>query len=87
MREKRTLRVFVDGSWLRDQKDDSHKAGRALESGGGHENNILRLSLPTDSSGRFGLQFAGLGSYVRAIRILNLHTMDFDLDWRDVEVK
>ena len=85
-RERRVLKVFVDGSRLTDQNDNVHEMKRALESDGSKEFNILRLDLASGSTSRFGLHFAGLGGST-SLKLLVLHTMDFDLEWRNVDVK
>jgi hypothetical protein len=86
-RERRVLKVFVDGSRLTDQNDNAHEMRRALESDDSKELNILRLDLASGSTGRFGLHFAGLGGHATSLKLLVVHTMDFDLEWRSVEVQ
>lgn len=82
------LSIFRDGSWLKDQDDNKHEVWRVLESNGKPEFNILQLrDLSRNSPERFGLHFKGLNGSVTLIKYLNLHTRDFSLGWRDVEVK
>lgn len=86
-RGQRSLSIFVDGTSLNDQNDDNHEVKRLIEINGNREFNILRLNLATNSSRRFGLQFAGLGEYVTSIKGLTINTRDFDVSCPAIEVK
>lgn len=83
---ERTLRVLVDGSTLNDQDENSYEVKRVLASNGKWELIGLNLVLPPDSSKRFGLNFKGLPRRVTSITLLYVRTMDFNIDWRDVEI-
>lgn len=80
-REGRELKVFVDGSWLRDQDNNTHNVARALGTGGESEFNILTVDLPTKSTARFGLQFKRVAGVVTTVRFLKVQALGFDVEF------
>lgn len=87
-REGRELKIFVDGSWLRDQDNNTHNVARALGTGGESEFNILRVDLPNKSTARFGLQFKGVAGVVTTVRFLKVQALGFDVQFQgEVGVK
>jgi hypothetical protein len=85
-RQGRDLRIVANRSSLNDQTDTTHDVKRVLASNGKREMVGLTLKLPVDSSKRFGLNFEGLAGHATSITLLYVHTMDFDVDWRDVPI-
>ncbi len=87
-REGRELKVFVDGSWLRDQDNNTHNVARALGTGGESEFNILTVDLPNKSTARFGLQFRRVAGVVTTVRLLKVQALGFDVEFQgEVGVK
>jgi hypothetical protein len=88
---ERTLKVMSDGSWLRDQDDNTREMSRSLKANGDRELNILRIDLPNQSAARFGVHYAGAGGSVKSIKFLRVHAVGFNIDFdfgpNGVEVK